>query len=287
MHVLRTALTYPREAIGTALVGAATLLAVVGLTIGPSSPLTGSAGANVAPPSAKPRLPAPEPLQFKNVSREDAQTINAVMPFSADPNPAARALTVKFPDRMNEARALDCLTAAVYYEAAIEPPDGQRAVAQVVLNRLRHPAYPKTVCGVVFQGSDRRTGCQFTFTCDGALARAPNMALWNRAREIAWAALSGRVFAPVGWSTHYHTDWVVPYWASSLAKATKVGTYAGQCAELCGRNHANMTARVRVVPFDEYQAWFDREAADIKVARDEGAKQRAEINKQQSTTRTP
>ena len=64
------------------------------------------------------------------------------------------------------------------------------------------------------------------------------------------------------------------------SRPPRPATYRGQCAELCGRNHANMTARVRVVPFDEYQAWFDREAADIKVARDEGAKQRAEINKQ-------
>jgi len=82
-------------------------------------------------------------------------------------------------------------------------------------------------------------------------------------------------------------DAVPGYVNKTWFKATKVGTYRGQCAELCGRNHANMTARVRVVPFDEYQAWFDREAADIKIARDEGAKQRAEINKQQSTTQTP
>jgi cytochrome c oxidase subunit 2 len=64
-------------------------------------------------------------------------------------------------------------------------------------------------------------------------------------------------------------------------KADKPGTFNGQCAELCGRNHANMLARVRAVPFDQYQAWYDRQAADIKSARDEGAKQRAQILKQQ------
>src|SRR3954468_6506981 len=69
--------------------------------------------------------------------------------------------------------ALDCLTAAVYYEARSESEDGQRAVAQVVLNRVRHPAFPKSVCGVVYQGSNRATGCQFSFTCDGSLARGP------------------------------------------------------------------------------------------------------------------
>jgi cytochrome c oxidase subunit 2 len=82
-------------------------------------------------------------------------------------------------------------------------------------------------------------------------------------------------------------DAVPGYVNKTWFKATKAGTFRGQCAELCGRNHANMTARVRAVPFDEYQAWFDREAADIKTAREEGAKQRAEINKQESTTQTP
>ena len=82
-------------------------------------------------------------------------------------------------------------------------------------------------------------------------------------------------------------DAVPGYVNKTWFKATKAGTFRGQCAELCGRNHANMTARVRAVPFDEYQAWFDREAADITTAREEGAKQRAEINKQESTTEIP
>ena len=97
------------------------------------------------------------------------------------------------------------------YEAG-DDPAGQRAVAQVVLNRVRHPAFPKTVCGVVFEGQDRTTGCQFTFSCDGALTRwSPSPALWTAARQIATAALTGTVYRPVGYATHYHTDWVVPY----------------------------------------------------------------------------
>src|ERR687897_263864 len=66
-------------------------------------------------------------------------------------------------------QSLECLTQAVYYEARNQSADGQRAVAQVVLNRVRHPSYPNSVCGVVFQGSERVTGCQFTFTCDGSM----------------------------------------------------------------------------------------------------------------------
>ena len=102
---------------------------------------------------------------------------------------------------------------------------GQRAVLQVVINRARHPAFPKSICAVVFQGSERRTGCQFSFTCDGAMARRYSGAAWGRAQQTARAALSGNVYAPVGLATHFHTDWVVPYWSDSLEKITAVGTH--------------------------------------------------------------
>jgi hypothetical protein len=95
----------------------------------------------------------------------------------------------------------------------------------VVLNRVRHPAFPGSVCGVVYEGSTRPTGCQFTFTCDGSLHRQPDGEGWRRAIEVAAAALSGSVFAPVGWATHYHADYVVPYWASTMAKNTAVGAH--------------------------------------------------------------
>jgi hypothetical protein len=123
------------------------------------------------------------------------------------------------------ARALDCLAEAIYYEARSESEEGQRAVAQVVLNRVRHPAFPSSVCGVVYQGSSRRTGCQFSFTCDGSLGRRPYGASWARARSLAAAALSGEVYAPVGNATHYHTRAILPYWAPSLRRAAVVGAH--------------------------------------------------------------
>lgn len=125
---------------------------------------------------------------------------------------------------LDQARALECLTAAVYYEAANEPDDGQRAVAQVVLNRVRHPAFPATVCGVVYQGSERR-GCQFSFACDGAMARQRVPAAWARARRVAAQALSGAVFAPVGLATHYHTYAVTPAWNRSLVMTGAFGAH--------------------------------------------------------------
>lgn len=121
--------------------------------------------------------------------------------------------------------ALDCMTAAIYYEAAHEPVTGRRAVAQVILNRVRHPAFPDTVCGVVFQGSERKTGCQFTFTCDGSLSRTPVTGLWLSARAIAAAALGGFVETSVGHATHYHASYVLPYWAGNLTKLRTIGSH--------------------------------------------------------------
>ena len=122
-------------------------------------------------------------------------------------------------------RARDCLTAAVYYEARSESNDGQRAVAQVVLNRVRNRAFPNTVCGVVYQGSNRRTGCQFSFTCDGSLYRAREPGAWERARAVAEGALGGSVFAGVGSATSYHTTAILPWWAPSLARVTTIGAH--------------------------------------------------------------
>ncbi len=126
---------------------------------------------------------------------------------------------------VDRTRALQCLTAAIYFEARSEPDQGQRAVAQVVLNRVAHPSYPNTVCGVVFQGSERRTGCQFSFTCDGSMARLPNPMFWQRAQSVAMAALAGYVEPSVGLATHYHTIAIHPYWAPSLRYLTTIGAH--------------------------------------------------------------
>ena len=125
----------------------------------------------------------------------------------------------------DSARALQCLTTAIYYEAASESDDGMRGVAQVVLNRVRHPSFPNSVCGVVFQGSERTTGCQFSFACDGAMARAPSSGPWIRARRVAAEALSGKVFPSVGLATHYHTQAIWPYWGKTLVMTNVIGAH--------------------------------------------------------------
>lgn len=155
---------------------------------------------------------------------QTAAELNALRPISDLPIRPMPPFVLKAGGE-DRRRALQCLTEAVYYEAAREPGLGQEAVAQVVLNRVRHPAYPKSVCGVVYQGSARVTGCQFTFTCDGSLRWAPEPALWRQAQRVAERALNGHVAKHVGSATHYHADYVVPYWAPTLVKMTKVGAH--------------------------------------------------------------
>lgn len=185
---------------------------------------TSITGVRVPVPARSDAPPPPvAPVELLALDRNQARQVNGALPFSTAPNPAARPFAFAG-SSTDLARATDCLAAAQLYEAG-DDAVGQKAVAQVVLNRVRHPAFPKTVCGVVFQGQERVTGCQFTFSCDGALARSPSAAAWSRARAIAQGALAGAVYAPVGYATHYHTDWVVPYWSSSLDKITAVGTH--------------------------------------------------------------
>ncbi|MDP2215036.1 MAG: cell wall hydrolase [Phenylobacterium sp.] len=125
---------------------------------------------------------------------------------------------------LEASRDMECLTQAVYYEARGETPAGQAAVAQVVLNRVRHPAFPKTVCGVVFQGANSRV-CQFSFACNGAMRARVEPTAWRRAERVAHRALSGEVMGEVGRATHFHTTAVAPAWGPRLTRVTQVGVH--------------------------------------------------------------
>lgn len=155
----------------------------------------------------------------------EAQRLNAAMPASTGALRAARPFVFNAASEADRRRAMRCLTQAVYYEAALESTEGQEAVAQVILNRVRDPNYPNTVCGVVFEGAERTTGCQFSFTCDGALSQAPVGWAWDRARIVAERALAGHVADKVGTATHYHADYVHPWWSPTLAKITQIGAH--------------------------------------------------------------
>ncbi|HEY3815031.1 MAG TPA: cell wall hydrolase [Caulobacteraceae bacterium] len=124
---------------------------------------------------------------------------------------------------LDATRDLDCLTQAVYFEARGEGLAGMQAVAQVVLNRVRHPAFPKTICGVVFQGAGAG-GCQFSFACDGSMHRGVEAEAWRRSRDVAAKALGGYVMTAVGNATHFHTVEVNPGWRSTMLRVAQVGT---------------------------------------------------------------
>lgn len=155
----------------------------------------------------------------------DAQRLNAAVPVVSGalrPIPAFRFTPASDGDR---SRALRCLTQAIYYEAALEPRRGQEAVAQVILNRVRDPNFPASVCGVVYQGAERTTGCQFSFTCDGSLARGPVAWAWRQAEDVARQALGGYTAHWVGTATHYHADYVRPWWSPTVTKVNQVGAH--------------------------------------------------------------
>jgi spore germination cell wall hydrolase CwlJ-like protein len=195
-------------------IGGARPFALLGLALTSASCVPAAAGEAPAlfasaPPPASPAAPA--------APARPAAT-------AALPAPGSYVFNGRTP--LDRLRSLDCLAQAIYYEAASESEDGQRAVAQVVLNRVRHPAWPNSVCGVVYQGPMRAGGgCQFTFTCDGSLAVRPGGIAWARARAIAAEALAGRTFAPAGLSTHYHTHQVSPAWAPALVGTIVIGAH--------------------------------------------------------------
>ena len=124
------------------------------------------------------------------------------------------------------AKEHDCLSTAIYYEARSETVLGQIAVAEVVMNRVKDYRYPNTVCEVVFQGSERSTGCQFSFTCDGAMDRHPARGrLWKRAQTVAAHVMMNLSKPLTGDATHYHTDYVDPVWNKHLIHTNTIGTH--------------------------------------------------------------
>ncbi|MDC7675782.1 cell wall hydrolase [Asticcacaulis machinosus] len=164
---------------------------------------------------------------------------------------------------------MDCLTQAVYHEARGETEAGQRAVAQVILNRVRHPAFPKTICNVVYQGAYHRTGCQFSFTCNGALGRRVENWAWKRAEKIASDALSGQVMASVGTSTHFHTTQVNPSWSGRMDRIATVGSHVfyqfkGARSQMARNNRGiSPSAAPQLVKAPETEAVIEAPADDV------------------------
>lgn len=146
---------------------------------------------------------------------------------------------------------LECLTTAVYYEARGESARGQAAVAQVVLNRVKHKAFPKSVCAVVYQGAGR-AGCQFSFACDGSMRKRRELLAWNRARDVAARALAGAARADIGTATHFHTTAVSPIWAPQMLRVANVGAHVF---------YKFAPYRLRPAPVAQAEVWLTAGAA--------------------------
>ncbi|MDZ4140327.1 MAG: cell wall hydrolase, partial [Erythrobacter sp.] len=144
-----------------------------------------------------------QPSALIDTGTYSAEERNALIPFVTTSAGFAKPFRAGAAGGATYKTALHCLTEAIYYEAANESPAGKRAVAQVILNRVTHPAYPSSVCGVVYQGWSEPV-CQFSYTCDGSLARRPVGHLWRQSIAVAEAALTGHVEKAVGTATHYH-----------------------------------------------------------------------------------
>ena len=164
-----------------------------------------------------------QPVKFQDHAKPAPQPLLLRAAFTRPAAPA-RPFRMSSANPLEGARELDCLTDAVYYEARGESAQGQAAVAQVVLNRVRHPAFPKSICAVVFQGAQSHS-CQFSFACDGAMREPREPAAWRRAQDVAGHALSGSVMSTVGDATHFHVARLGALWGSGLLRVAQVGAH--------------------------------------------------------------
>lgn len=197
--------------------------------------LAGAPSAEQPHAVAQADVPPPESVEALPASGEEADTLKSQLaPDDAQAQNAAVDIVEGGPgtappfrftgSAADRTRARDCLALAAMAEAGYGDAD-QRAVMQVILNRVRHPAFARTICGVVFEGAQRPTGCQFSFTCDGSLARRYSDAAWRAARDRAEQMLGGATHAPVGNATHFHADYVYPWWSDQLDKVAQVGPH--------------------------------------------------------------
>ncbi len=193
---------------------------------------------------ARPALRAPAAARSAVERPARPPALRGPQTFIADPAMGTAApFVLPAANAQDRARARRCLADAIYYEAAVEPLEGRRAVAQVVLNRVRDPNFPKSVCGVVYDGWKSGPGCQFSFACDGSLARPPAPGLYREALDVAEQALTGHVEAEVGLATHYHATSVDPAWRADMVKVAQVGSQifyrwpgaAGRSGAMTGR----------------------------------------------------
>lgn len=163
-----------------------------------------------------------------SLQRDPSSALSRYAAYDRDSAAIGSVVTLDVPKRTDAEEMLrqkQCLATAIYYEARSEDYAGQLGVGEVIVNRVNDHRYPNTICDVVFQGATRTTGCQFTFTCDGAMNRKPRGAKWDKAQSIAAHVMMGLNEKKTAGATHYHATYVDPVWNSGLIKTQKIGTH--------------------------------------------------------------
>jgi hypothetical protein len=193
---------------------------------------TSSSASAASTAATRPRSPSAREvgLDYVSCSPYRVPIARLAAAQAADRDGAALQTLASFrTEEVQRAESIDselmCMAQAVYYESAREPLEGQLAVAEVISNRMKDHRYPDTACGVVFQGATRTTGCQFTFTCDGAMKTKPKGENWERAKRIAAHVLMNLNEERTGGATHYHATYVDPIWNSGLVQTSQVGMH--------------------------------------------------------------
>jgi hypothetical protein len=187
-----------------------------------------SAKAVEAPKQVAKPVPAAAPVQQASLAAEPnpadfPKIVSVLLPVPKPPLTPAQRLELQGKDYD---KAEKCLAQAIYFEARDEPVRGQQAVAQVVLNRVFSPYYPKDVCSVVFQNAHRHLACQFTFACDGKPESINEHGAWARANRIAQQTLAAKVWLPeVNKATHYHAAYVRPNWIRDMKVMVRYGLH--------------------------------------------------------------
>jgi spore germination cell wall hydrolase CwlJ-like protein len=204
-----------------------------GAARGPRRPLDGATPAAARATALSSATPAPADATPVEIAAAPVSLPSGAMtprgltpdePDAADAAEKSRYAGLIDPDHV--AREQRCLAEAIYFEARSEPEEGQAAVAQVVLNRVKSGLYPTSVCGVVYQNRHRHLACQFTFACEGRSLRVTDAEAWDTAKRVARAVTDGTTYvADVGGATHYHADYVRPYWARRLKKMDVIGRH--------------------------------------------------------------
>jgi hypothetical protein len=156
--------------------------------------------------------------------------IAPTMPSSAPVAPLPVLVNAPSPRDQALAKVLNeqnCLAEAMYYEARGEGVEGEQAIAEVIFNRMHAPGYPRSICNVVYEGSELAHGCQFSFTCDGELDRPKSFGPWLRARVLAARILAGYVQLgnTTGGATSFHASEVEPDWADQMDRTVQIGNH--------------------------------------------------------------